>query len=239
MRSDPPPPLALEVIATSVDDAAAAEQGGAARVELVAALDRGGLTPPLALVDAVLARVRIPVRVMVRETESHEVPDPAVRARLVESARALAPRPIGGLVFGALVDGRVDEPLLAAIAEAGRHAITFHRAFEAIAGKTAALETLRPYRVDRVLCDGGPGDWPTRAARLAEWSRRAGPDLLMLAGGGVTDEALVALSAEPALREVHVGRLVREPATAEGRVSAPRVAALAARLGALRARRSG
>ena len=51
-------PIALEVIATSVDDALAAEQGGAARVELVRSLDRGGLTPPLALVDAVLAHVR-------------------------------------------------------------------------------------------------------------------------------------------------------------------------------------
>jgi copper homeostasis protein len=238
VRSDPAAPLALEVIATSLADAVAAEQGGASRIELVAALDRGGLTPPVDLVDAVLARVRIPVRVMVRETEPHEVPDPVVRARLVEAARAIGQRDVG-LVFGALTGGGIDEPLLGAIAEAGRRPITFHRAFESVTDPVGALRTLRRYTVDRVLCDGGPGDWTARAARLADWTRQAAPAVQMLAGGGITEEALVALSAEPALREVHVGRLVRDPATAEGGVSARRVAALVARLRLLRAGSAG
>jgi hypothetical protein len=63
------PRLALEVIATSVADAVAAEQGGADRLELVVDLSRGGMTPPAALVDEILGRVRIPIRVMVRETD--------------------------------------------------------------------------------------------------------------------------------------------------------------------------
>ena len=69
------PPIALEVICTSVADARAAEDGGASRLELVASLNRGGMTPPLELVEAVLAEVKVPVRVMVRATESHEIGD--------------------------------------------------------------------------------------------------------------------------------------------------------------------
>lgn len=228
-------PLALEVIATSLNDALAAEQGGAARIELVTSLERGGLTPSVALVEAVLSQVRIPVRVMVRDSEPHDVPDPRVRRRLVDQARAIGQRPVDGLVFGALVDRRVDEALLDAVSGAAGRPITFHRAFEELSDPDAGLTTLvRHPAVDRVLCDGGAGEWPARAERLRAWSARAGAGLQLLPGGGVTEEALIALSRVPALREVHVGRLVREPATAAGVVSARRVADLVARLKQLR-----
>jgi copper homeostasis protein len=228
-------PLALEVIATSLDDALAIEEGGAARIELVTSLERGGLTPSLALVDAVLSRVRTPVRVMVRDSEQHEAPDPLVRRRLVEQAREVGQRPVDGLVFGALVDGRIDEALLDAVGGAAGRPITFHRAFEELANREAGLATLgRHPLVDRVLCDGGPGDWPARAERLRAWSVLAGPGLHLLPGGGITEEALTAISRVAVLREVHVGRLVREPATAFGVVSARRVADLVARLAQLR-----
>jgi copper homeostasis protein len=99
------PRLALEVIATSVADAVAAEQGGADRLELVVDLSRGGMTPPAALVDEVLGRVRIPIRVMVRETEPHEIVDASTADRLVAAADGIASRPVSGLVFGAVRHG--------------------------------------------------------------------------------------------------------------------------------------
>jgi len=220
-------PLALEVIATSLEDALAAEQGGAARVELVTSLDRGGLTPSLPVIETVLSRLTIPVRVMVRESESHDIPDPTVRRRLVEHARAIGQHTVDGLVFGALVDGRVDEALLDAVAGASGRPITFHRAFEELRDQDEGLATLaRHPAVDRVLCDGGGGSWAERARRLGLWAVRAGSGLQMLPGGGITRHALTALSRQPRLHEVHVGRLVREPATFDGRVSARRVADL-------------
>ena len=228
-------PLALEVIATSLEDARAAQHGGAARIELVAALDRGGLTPPMALVERVLAGVRIPVRIILRDGEPHEVADPDARRLLVEQARAIGQHHVDGLVFGAIASGRIDEALLDAVAGAAGRPITFHRAFEALADPIAGLDLLANHpAVDRVLCDGGTGSWTERAERLGAWSRRAGPGLVMMVGGGITDDALAPLSGVRALREVHVGRLVRVPATAAGAVSAARVAALVTRLAQLR-----
>ena len=228
-------PLALEVIATSLDDALAAEQGGAARIELVTSLERGGLTPSLAMVEAVLTHVGIPVRVMVRDAERHEVPDPHVRRRLVDQARAIGQHGVDGLVFGALVDRRIDEALLDAVAGAAGRPITFHRAFEDLADHEEGLDILsRHPAVDHVLCDGGSGGWEERASRLGTWSVQAGAGLQLLPGGGVTREALTVLSRVPGLREVHVGRLVREPATSHGRVSAHRVADLVGHLRQLR-----
>ncbi len=172
---------------------------------------------------------------MVRDSEPHEVPDPQVRRRLVEQARAVGQHGVDGLVFGALVDGRIDEALLDAVAVAAGRPITFHRAFEALRDQDEGLAALaRHPAVDHVLCDGGAGSWAERAVRLGTWNARAGAGLQMLPGGGITGDALASLSREPRLHEVHVGRLVREPATVGGPVSARRVADLVAHLRALR-----
>ncbi len=47
--------MMLEIIATSLADAIAAERSGANRLELCAALSEGGLTPSMGLVEAVVA----------------------------------------------------------------------------------------------------------------------------------------------------------------------------------------
>ena len=92
----------LEIIACSLTDAIAAEQGGADRIELISHYEVGGLTPPLDLVRAVVAAVSIPVRVMLRDAESFFVPDRGDRAILERTARELNQLPIDGLVFGFL-----------------------------------------------------------------------------------------------------------------------------------------
>ena len=96
--------MRLEVIATTLEDGLEAEAGGADRLEVVRDLDRGGLTPPVAIVEALLARVRLPLRVMVRVEEPFVPTSPAVVAQMCEEARALASLPIDGLVFGTVTD---------------------------------------------------------------------------------------------------------------------------------------
>lgn len=240
--------MRLEVIACSLDDALAAEAGGADRLELVRDLPAGGLTPSLDLVDAVLARVRIPVRVMVRETISHFVSDPHDRSRLLATAHALAERSVDGVVIGAVTQGVMSEghgpdasivpdiPLLTAVLRAsGGKRATFHRAFESVSDPVAALGEIGGFSgaVDRVLTNGGAGDWPTRFARLRAWTRSSPPQVQFILGGGVTREVLDVLPRIPALREVHVGRAAREPETDDGLVRAHKVEAIATRLHAM------
>jgi copper homeostasis protein len=218
----------LEVIATSLEDAVAAEDGGADRLELVTDLARGGMTPALELVDEVLAKVKIPVRVMLRETESHEPADPALRRRLVVLARELGARQIGGIVCGFLRAGTIDVLLTAAVAEAcaGRP-ITFHRAIEDCQDPLNALSALKDVpSVDRVLASGGAGAWSERADRLAAWAAHVFPDIRVIVGGGVTLELLPSVAQLVPVTEVHVGRAARAGGRVDGPVDADQVAAI-------------
>ena len=105
----------LEVIAASVADAKAAQEGGADRLEIVRDLDQGGLTPPFDLVEEIAAAVEIPIRVMLRETPDF---DPTGIDRLAPYAGRLSWA--GTTTFGpidatlALLADRLDDPGAAA-----------------------------------------------------------------------------------------------------------------------------
>ena len=70
-------PLLLEVIVQSVEDALAAEAGGADRLEVVREIERDGLSPSLDLVRAISSATRVPLRVMVRESNTFTVSGPS------------------------------------------------------------------------------------------------------------------------------------------------------------------
>src|SRR5690349_11767127 len=59
-------PLMLEVAANSVASALAAQEGGAGRVELCAALELGGITPSYAEIATARDRLAIPLYVLIR-----------------------------------------------------------------------------------------------------------------------------------------------------------------------------
>jgi copper homeostasis protein len=184
----------LEVIACTVADAVEAEAGGAGRIELVRDLHLGGMTPPLPLVKDVLASVTIPVRVMVRETVSHEVERPSDRDLLHAAAHNFARLAIDGIVLGFLRNGSVDLELMGSVLEAaGNPKATFHRAFE---------ETRDPYDVIAVLKRLGRVDRILTKVTPALYVAAAAPEIIMLAGGGITTNT-------PELREFHIGSAAR------------------------------
>jgi copper homeostasis protein len=219
----------IEVIATSLDDARAAEDGGAGRLEVVRDLDRGGLTPDLALVEAMLARVRIPIRVMIREEEPFVPTSPAALDALQVQLERFAALPIDGVVIGVLDrDRRVDRAALQRLlGGSARSRATFHRAFDETPDAREAVVALREVGgVDRILTTGGPGSWSERAARLVEWAAAANPAITLIVSPGLDPAPLADVAARRLPVEVHVGRAARTPATNDGPVSADRVAAL-------------
>jgi len=215
----------LEVIVTSVDEARAAEEGGADRLELLRDLDVEGLTPVLALVEDVLASVTIPVRTMVRESPNFSIRDDSELRQLRRHAEEFSKLPVDGLVLGFIRNGGIDTCALELVLESGggRRA-TFHRAIESAADPREAIGQLTRYaQIDRVLISGGTGPWETRIAFLEGLQQMAGTRLRILTGGGVDEEALALLATSELLQEFHVGSAARD---ASRRVSSARVARL-------------
>jgi copper homeostasis protein len=219
----------LEVIATSLDDALAAEEGGAGRLEIVRDLDRGGLTPELDLVERILARVRIPSRVMIREEEPFVPTSARAVAALEAQIGRFASLPVDGLVLGVLDNARrIDVGTLRRLLEhAPSRRVTFHRAFDEAPDAFDAIAALHALpAVDRILTTGGAGSWADRARRLAAWAEAAGPAITLIVSPGLDPAPLADLATGRLPVEVHVGRAARLPATNDGPVSAARVAAV-------------
>ncbi len=212
----------LEVICQTEEDARQAEDGGAHRIELVRKISRGGFTPSSDVIEAVVAATRLPVRVMIREDENHEVTDEARIASMMESVRMARELCARWVVLGFRRGGAPDCALTARVLAAGAGlAATFHHAFEELDDPLAAIAQLKLIpAIDRILSHGGPGGWEAKAARLEERRRAAMPEITLLAGGGIDEDVIRMLGERTGLVEFHAGRAAREEADAEAPVSA-------------------
>ena len=210
---------------SSLEDALEAERGGAGRLEIVRNLELGGLTPSFETVQEICQRVAIPVRAMLRCSESH-IPAQHEVEMLSRQAEALAALDIDGVVLGFLREHHVDVVLTRQVlSHAPKLKATFHRAFDETSHPLAEIGALKELRqVDRILTSGGSGPWETRAKRLERYQQAAAPEITILVGGGLDRVGIECLLSETAqLREFHTGRAVRIPAEASGAVRAERV----------------
>lgn len=199
-------PVLVEACVDSVESALAAERGGAGRLELCADLHDAGTTPSAGMIEACVARVSIPVFVIVRPRGGDFVVSAAeldVMRRDVRHARELGAR---GVVIGALTPaGAIDEAMVAALVEEARGlAVTFHRAFDQSRELGRSLETLIALGVGRVLTSGGAATALEGAGSIAALVRQGGARIAVMAGGGVRESHVGELVARTRVREVHV-----------------------------------
>jgi copper homeostasis protein len=180
----------LEVIALDAVDARAAQEGGADRIELVAAMCRDGLTPDLETFAQVKAATDLPVRVMLRDQDGYgHSREAGLGARAAAFRRAGADQFVLGFLDAR---GAVEVPLLEAL-DGCRW--TFHRAVDHAADRAAALGAIRTLPgVDFVLTAGSPAGVGAGLEVLrAEAGRHSGPRIL--AGGGLRPEHVAPLRA--------------------------------------------
>lgn len=200
----------LEAIVLSPEDARQARACGIDRLEAVASIEVGGLTPDETVLRGILA-AGVPTMVMLRPHARSFVYDEA-DMRAVFSAIAMARR-LGahGLVFGALTpDGRIDTHRLEQVLDAAAGLpVTFHRAFDAAADLRAAHAVLGRYRgaVAQVLTSGGRPTAPEGAGLLHELVHAGGIEVLV--GSGVDADSIGALHARVRARQYHAGRGLR------------------------------
>jgi copper homeostasis protein len=202
-------------------------------LELVRSLDVGGLTPSLELVQNVLEKVSIPVRVMLRENASMSVGGGAEMNALQTCGRALAELPIDGLVLGFISGDSLDRTAIREVLAAVPNCrATLHRAFDSLRDPLPALSELKQFpQFDRILTSGGEGSWCERKTRLLEFRRAAAPQMKIIVAAGLCTSSLTEKSEHFSDMEVHVGRAARVPQVRSGTVTRTQVAALKRLLG--------
>ncbi len=212
----PTRPVLVEVCVSSFDDAVAAIDAGADRIELCAALEVGGLTPSFGLIERVVAAVDKPVMVMVRpRVGDFTFSDDDLETMLadIDAARRAG---AAGVVFGFLDErGGIDPARTRqCVAAAAGLQTVFHRAIDFAADPVAGVETLAELGVTRVLTSGGARRAIDGVDAIRQMLARTAGRLEVLPGGGVRPTNVRQLIEATGCDQVHLG-----PAVAKGGVA--------------------
>jgi copper homeostasis protein len=220
--------MKLEVISTQLTDARIAEEAGADRLELIASILEGGLTPNYETIEEIVHSVKIPVNVMVRPHSSSFRYTANERITMLKDIDFIRKSGANGIVIGALKDnGSIDEYALESFLDkADTLEVTFHRAFDELEDQFAGLECLLKYpQIHRVLTSGGKPDVNLAVDRISKLVEMTdGSHVSILAGSGLKIETLSDFVKKTGVKEVHFGTDVRVDSQPLQQVDALRVA---------------
>ncbi len=146
----------IEVCATSINSAIAAERGGAKRIELCDNIHEGGTTPSFANISLAQELLNIDVCVLIRPRGGDFLYNDLefqLMKRDIEMAKGIG---VTGVVIGILdKNGLVDMRRMKELLDIARPMhVVFHRAFDMAADPLIAFNQLLELGVDRLLTSG-------------------------------------------------------------------------------------
>ena len=198
--------IIYEVVTEDVAGVLAAEAGGAHRIEFCSALDVGGLTPSIGLVqEALRRREHIQLMVMVRPRAGDFCYTDTEFATMLSDIDAIKATGAEGVVFGILnTDGTVDaERTNQLVLRARPMLVTFHRAFDMTVDPYDALEVLIDVGIDRVLTSGQEATAIKGMACIQKLVKQADGRITILAVSGIRPANVQKLVVQTGVQEVH------------------------------------
>ena len=210
---------ALEIAANSLASALAAQEGGASRIELCAALEVGGLTPSYAQIALTRERVRIPIYVLIRPRTGDFVYSDAEHETMRRDVETCVSLGCEGIVIGALDEnGAVDvDHCRELIAAAGKLGVTFHRAFDMSLDPKSALEDIIALGCERVLTSGAQADALAGAALIGKLVAQSAGRISVMPGAGVNAQNVATLRVLTGAREFHASARRELPSSMQPR----------------------
>ena len=197
--------ICIEACIASVQDAVAAFEGGADRLELNTALSLDGLTPSLGLLREVKKAVPLPIIVMIRPRSLGFVYSEAEFSVMQADIDAFLDEGIAGCAFGILTQNyEVDvhrSQLL--VNQMNGLETVFHRAFDVTANAKQALESLIDLGIDRVLTSGHMPTAIQGTQNLKQLHHQASGRIEILPGSGIKPKNVVTLLNETACTQIH------------------------------------
>ena len=200
----------LEVCCGSLNSVLAAVEGGAERIELCSALSLDGLTPSIGLIQEVRRLFpTLKIHVLIRPREGGFVYSEAevrvMEQDIHEAVAAGASAIVGGALTSAnKLDVKATHRLV--VASEGLP-FTFHRAFDLVPDKSAALRRLSELGVARVLTSGGAttaeAGIPVLRQLVQEASSLHPHPVTILPGGGVNHHNVQQIIEATGAIEIH------------------------------------
>ena len=182
----------LECCVDRLASAINGEKGGANRFELCANLVIGGTTPSLTLFRQVRKHTNLPIHVLIRNRFGDFCYNDDEIEEMCDSIKAFADEGADGVVVGALSpDGDLDEDAIKKfILRAGRAKVVLHRAFDMCKEPFAALNKSKELGIDTILTSGQKGNCVDGSPLIKELIERAGKEINILIGAGVSADAI-------------------------------------------------
>jgi copper homeostasis protein len=207
-----PSPL-IEICVEGIDGLAAAQAGGADRVELCASLLEGGLTPSMGVVKQAVAVSMIPFYVIIRPRGGDFLYSELEFLTMLDDVRSCRELGVSGVVIGCLTaDGRIDESRMGELVEAARPMkVTCHRAFDMTRDPEEAIEALVRCGVDRVLTSGQRDSALEGIDVLKRMHDAARGRILIMACGGLDESNIAEVLHRSEADELHFKALLTRP----------------------------
>ncbi len=196
----------LEICTNSVASCIEAQNGGAYRVELCAAIPEGGTTPSYGEISVAREMIDIKLNVIIRPRSGdflYSEIEHKTMLKDIEIAKSLG---ADGVVFGCLTaDGDVDiernKELLDAV---GDMDTTFHRAFDKCRNPFEALEDIIKLGFNRILTSGQQPKADKGIPLLKELVEKADNRIIIMPGSGITEDNISHIASETGASEFHL-----------------------------------
>jgi len=202
--------IVIEACVDSLAQALRAEALGAARLELCASLDVGGTTPSFSLIEEVLQKVKIPIKVMVRPRGGDFVYSAEEFDDMIRSIRILKNIGVKEIVTGILnEDKEIDLERMQKISNVSMGMdITFHKAIDDTKVPFKELEQLKKVKnIKSILTSGASSTATAGINNLRRMITLSGDRFSIIVAGKVTKDNLPRLHKEIGAKEYH-GRLI-------------------------------
>lgn len=179
----------IEVCCGSKADVEEARCGGASRIELCSALELGGLTPSIGLInEAVKTLGQMQLGVIIRPRGGDFVYSKSELETMEADIRMAVSLGADVIVTGALTAaGDIDrEACLKLLSVAPEKSYTFHRAFDVCRNPGEALEEIISLGFDRLLTSGCCPTAEEGIPQIADLIRQADGRIKIMPGSGIT-----------------------------------------------------
>ena len=196
----------LEICTNSVASCIEAQNGGAYRVELCAAIPEGGTTPSYGEISVAREMLDIKLNVIIRPRSGdflYSEIEHKTMLKDIEIAKSLG---ADGVVFGCLTaDGDVDiERNKELLDAAGDMDTTFHRAIDKCRNPFEALEDIIKLGFNRILTSGQQPKADKGIPLLKELVEKADNRIIIMPGSGITEDNISHIASETGASEFHL-----------------------------------